>query len=461
MKQIIKRSVAAALLLATLALCFVSCNKPGEEGDHVDYAVSSKFDPASTDTAKAEVTVKGFIDGDTTHFFVPTSIAESGVLKARYLGVNTPESTGQIEPYGKKAAAFTKEKLSSATSIYIESDDGKWNLDSTGARHLVWVWYKPAGSDVYRNLNIEIMQNGLAVQSNSAENRYGEAVVGAYNQALKEKLNVHSGEKDPDFYYGAAIVLTLRELRCNIADYVGKTVTFEAIVTKNSGMDGVYVEAYDEQTGTYNGIYAYYGAGARAEIREILAIGTRVRMAGKISEFNGSYQLSDLSFSPYRPTAKDLEKLDDEVHEVAYTLTDPKTFREGKVNVMIETEEQSGEKTFDYAALALHTSVSFKSLKVVKSYTTNKPSSSSNGAFTLYCEAEGEDGKTYEINIRTGVLFYENGERVTADAFEGKSIDVKGIVDFYDPDAGEEESDGDFKYQIKVLSVKDITILNP
>ena len=88
--------------------------------------------------------MKQFVDGDTTHFFVPSSVMPGGVLKARYLAVNTPESTGKIEEFGKKASNFTKEKLSSAVSIIIESETASWNPDSTGDRYLVWVWYKPS-----------------------------------------------------------------------------------------------------------------------------------------------------------------------------------------------------------------------------------------------------------------------------------------------------------------------------
>lgn len=460
MKGISKRILALALVILALVPFVTAC--PGETPPaHTDYAASVSFDPASTATARAEVTVKSHIDGDTTHFYVPAGVTETGVLKARYLGINTPESTGQIEPWGKKAAAFTKSKLESAESIYIESDDGKWNLDSTGARHLVWVWYKPAGSDTYRNLNIEIMQNGLAVQSNSAANRYGTAVVAAYNQARTEQLHTHSKGQDPDFYYGDAIVLTLAELRRNIADYVGKTVNFEAVVTKNSGQNGVYVEAYDEETGMYNGMYLYYGASARAEILDILTIGTRIRAAGKISEFNGSYQLSDISFSPYRPTNKHVAKLDEEFHPAAYTLTDPATFCEGRVTVNIDTEEESGERTYDYAALALHSSVSFTNLRVVRSYTTNNPQSSSNGAFTLYCKAEGSDGQEYDVTLRTAVLYDGDNRLVTADQYEGQTINARGIVDYYDPEAGEGEPSDGFHYQIKILTPADLTILNP
>ncbi|MBR2721916.1 MAG: thermonuclease family protein [Clostridia bacterium] len=451
MKQNLMRMISLVLLVCTVALCFSACGdgKP----KHVDYAAEHVFDPASTDTVKAEVTVKNFVDGDTTHFFVPTSIAETGVLKARYLGINTPESTGQIEPYGKKAASFTKEKLSSATSIYIESDNTTWNLDSTGARHLVWVWYKTADSETYRNLNLEIMQNGLAVQSNSAQNRYGASCVAAYNQAVAEALHVHSGVKDPDFYYGEAIELTLNALRCNIADYVGKTVAFEAIVVKNSGQDGVYVEAYDPETDMYNGIYLYYAANATPAVRELLKIGTRLRVAGKISEFNGSYQISDVSYSHYHPSAKDLQKLDDEHHEASYTLTDPKTFKTGKVDILTE----DAKVTYDYAALALHSSISFENLKVVRMSTTTNPTSSSKGAITLYCQAP--DGT--EITVRTAVLYDESGNLITQSYFEGKMINVKGIVDYYDPsngDAEDVESNG-FYYQVKLLSLSDVTIL--
>ena len=449
MNRHLQKGIAYLLLLCTLLCGLSACGE--SEPSHIDYAVAHTFDPASTETVKAEVTVKSFIDGDTTHFYVPTSISENGVLKARYLGINTPESTGQIEAYGKKAASFTREKLESATSIYIESDNGKWNLDSTGARHLVWVWYKSADSDTYRNLNIEIMQNGLAIQSNSAANRYGESCVAAYNQAAAEQLHVHSKEKDPDFYYGEAIELTLKELRCNIADYAGKTVAFEAVVTKNSGADGVYVEAYDAETNMYNGIYVYYGANATPAVREILKIGTRLRVAGKISEFNGSYQLSDVSYSPYRPSSKDLQKLDEEMHEAAYTLTDPARFVSGEVKVLFEDSKQ----TYSYAELALHSSVTFETLRVLRTSTTTNPASSSNGAITVYCEAS--DGT--KITVRTAVLYREDGALVTADLFEGKTLaSVKGIIDYYDPDSGEEEDDGDFHYQIKVLSLGDISI---
>ena len=116
-----------------------SSNAVAQPTEVKDYVADLRL-VMDSDTMKQEVTVKTFVDGDTTHFYVPESVMEGGVLKARYLAINTPESTGRVEEYGKKASNFTRERLSKATSIIIESDDDKWNRDSTGSRYLFWVW---------------------------------------------------------------------------------------------------------------------------------------------------------------------------------------------------------------------------------------------------------------------------------------------------------------------------------
>ena len=406
----------------------------------MDYAASVELD-MTTPTAKQEVTVKQFIDGDTTHFFVPTSIMSGGVLKARYLAINTPESTGKIEEYGKKASAFTKEKLSSATSIIIESEDGNWNADSTGDRYLVWIWYKTADSDTYRNLNIEILQNGLAIANSSANNRYGDACMAAINQAKTLKLNVYSGQPDPDFYYGEAVELTLRELRTNIESYNGVKVAFNGVVTMNND-NSVYVEDYDPETDMYFGMAVYYGYNLNGQGLDILNIGNEVRIVGSVQyyEAGGTWQVSDLDYRMMKPDdPNNIQKLS-EGHTPAYLLTDPRTFDEGRVEVLINDETV----VFDYAQLALNSSIEMKGLYVYDAYTTSKEDSASKGAMTLYCEVDN-----CRIAIRTIVLYDENGELVTQDQFLGKTIDVRGLVDYYNGD-----------YQIKVFDVQGITIVN-
>ena len=404
----------------------------------VDYASQVKLN-MSSNSAKVEATVKTYVDGDTTHFYVSSDLVEGGVLKARYLAINTPESTGKIEEYGKKASKFTKEKLSQATSIMIESDTEVWDIDSTGSRNLVWVWYKTNDSEEYRNLNIEILQNGLALANSAANNRYGSYCTAAIAQAKEQKLNIYSGQKDPDFYYGEAVELTLKELRTNIDQYNGIKVAFNGIVTKDNN-NSVYVEAYDEETGIYFGISVYYGFNLSGPGLAAISVGNEARIVGTVQyyEAGGTYQVAGLSYRQMKPDdPNNVQKLS-EGHEPAFVLTTADTFVNGIVE--IETEEEI--KSVPYASAAMSTSISMTDLKVNSVYTTDNEDSSSYGAMTLNCEVDG-----IPVSVRTVVLTDANGKLVTADAFEGKTIDVRGIVDFFDG-----------QYQIKVFSVKDITI---
>ena len=473
MKEIISNLLVVALLIGALLGCLSACNVTGNENEsdssststpvenesqetssegdpeeetekpaeHIDFAGSVKLD-MNSETLKQEVTVKAFIDGDTTHFYVPTSLMETGVIKARYLSVNTPESTGKIEEWGKAASNFTKEKLSSATSIIIESDTATLNADSTGDRYLLWIWYKPQGSDEYRNLNIEILQNGLAIASNSANNRYGSICINAINQARAEKLHVYSGQPDPNFFYGDAYELTLKELRCNIESYNGAKVAFTGIVTMDND-NAVYVESYDEETNMWHGIYVYYGFGANSYLLDFLSIGNEVRIVGTVSEHNGSYQVSGLSYRAMKPNdPSNTQKISDG-HSPAYLPTAPETFANGKVGVtQLDDEGNEVIKTYDYAQLAAYSSISMEGLKVVRIYTTDTEGSSSRGAMTLTCEANG-----VTIQVRTTVFRDADGNLITEDYYKGKTIDVKGIIEFFSGD-----------YQIKVFHPNDIII---
>ena len=441
LSKILSLLLALFICLSFLAACGQGGDDTTAPAEQVDYAASVKLD-MSSDTLKKEVTVHTFIDGDTTHFNVPTSVMDNGILKARYLAINTPESTGKIEPYGKTASNFTKEKLSAATSIIIESDNNLWNPDSTGARYLVWVWYKTVADTEYRNLNIEILQNGLALASNSDANRYGSTCTAAIAQAEANKLHVYSGKKDPNFYYGAAVELTLKELRANIAEYEGVSVAFTGVVIRNSGQDGVYVEELDEETGMYNGMYIYYGTGADADLKdEVLIIGNEVRIVGVVSVFNGSYQVSGLKYDA-RDKANSCQTIS-KGHSAAYSPTTAEDFVNGTVSVTVSNTETGEEvlKEVAYAEMALGASISMQDL-VVKSVHTTDNGGSSDGAMTITCEING-----IEITVRTNVLRNPDGSVVTQDMFEGKTISVQGVVDYF---SGE--------YQIKVLSINDIII---
>lgn len=472
MKKFIKY-LSMFLLICTLVSVLGACElfKPkttttgeNDKPELVDYASQLKLD-MSTSTLKWEVTVKMFIDGDTTHFYIKDSgninnISKEpgidGVLKARYLGINTPESTGKIEPWGKKASNFTKSKLESAESIIIESDDEKWNVDSTGERFLVWVWYKPQGASDYRNLNLEILQEGLAVSSKSGRYVYAEYCEKAIAQAGENNLHLYApaNVKDPDFPYGDAKFMTLKELKVNIKDYIGARVAFEGVIVKDDS-GSVFIEAYDEEDGMYYGISAYYQtSGLDGWGLELLKVGNKVRFAGVVGEFNGSYQITDLKYDIFDTSnAKNMELKSENnpagYQEVNYLHFDPQS-NQGSVRVETEVDGEVVVKELPFMFLAQDASVSMNNLYVKSAYTTQK--GDSKGAISLYCTVKDHNGQNVEIQIRTTKLYDENGDLITQDKFVGKTIDVKGTIDYYLP---ENETVG--TYQIQVFSIDDVT----
>ena len=411
--------------------------------EFTDYAAGLKLDMTSS-TWKMEVTVKSFIDGDTTHFNVPTEISPDGILRARYLCVNTPESTGKIEEWGKKASNFTKEKLKNATSIYVESNDDKLNADSTGGRYLLWIWYRNSDSEDYRCLNIELIQNGLSISCGTIAERYGDVASLAFQQAKAHKLDVHSGQKDPDFYYGDAYEVDLKGLRTNIALYENCKVAFEGVVTRNNS-NTVYVEAYDAETDMYYGISVFYGY-ETGELLNILKVGNLVRIVGTVTyyETGGTWQVSGLTYREFKPSDPGNTLLVESGHTAANVLTDPELFNTGKVTVEVMNELGSEEvttKTFDYAALAMNTSIRMEGLYVKSIYTTQN-GGDSDGAMTLTCEVNGQT-----IIVRTIVLYDADGNKLTQEDFLNKTINVTGIVDYF---SGE--------YQIKVFTTAEIEV---
>lgn len=313
------------LLLLLLGLLYLPAL-----ADETDYAV--RHQPGEkTGTRLMEATVRTFVDGDTTHFSVPEDQFPGGVLKGRYLAVNTPECTGKVEPFGQAASDFTREKLLSAAKILLESDSADWELDSTGQRTLVWVWYRLSEGEPYRNLNIELLQNGLAVGSSVARNRYGQTCAKALEQAKEAKRNLYSEQPDPNFYYGDAIELTIRELREHPEEYAGKKVAFSGNIILNDG-GSVYAEALDPETGRYYGMAVYYGYDLSGGGLNALHVGNETRIVGTFQyyEAGGIWQVSDVKYRMMKPDDPDnLRKLGEGKKPAYQRLTAAELKQEG------------------------------------------------------------------------------------------------------------------------------------
>ena len=419
------RVLLAAVFVLLLVLALWGCKKkkpkndvPAPTADVEEETWDYVRDPSLTDfgtmvvlntkdidadfdkTGRGVVTVEQFIDGDTVHFW---NKSHTEVIKARFLGIDTPESTGKVEPWGKPASIYTKTKLRGAEQIVLESNvEGEAGKDSTGDRYLAWVWYRNAGETVWHNLNIELLADGLAMGKSTSSTRYGDTAMAALSSARQERLNLYSGKHDPLFYYGETVELTIKALVTNKSAYNAIKVRFEGLVTKESG-GGIYVEEWDEDTQQYYGVYVYGGYAPLAP--KFLVPGYRLKITGTADDNeNFGFQVSGLSFSLINPTDDDTQILEKDV-EVKPTL--------------ITADELLANETL------ANTFVRMENLTVKSIYTT-KSTTDSNGAMTLTCTSA--DGKT--VTVRT-VRLTVDGEVVTESYFQGKTINVNGVIDYY------------------------------
>jgi len=122
------------------------------------------------------------IDGDT--IVVNLSGKEE---KIRLIGVNTPESTIRHEPYGEKASAFTKKKLTGRV-IYLEKDISE--RDKYG-RLLRYVWLEPpvnlSEEEIRRKLfnAVLVLEGHAQVATYPPDVKYADHFIDFENEARK------------------------------------------------------------------------------------------------------------------------------------------------------------------------------------------------------------------------------------------------------------------------------------
>lgn len=239
-----------------------------------------------------EVRVIQNVDGDTT---IVSPINRNVALTLRYLGVDTPESTYKVEPWGFAASDFTKGKLKNAEKIVIESDPLTTVKDGN-ERYLAWVWYRETATSDFRLLNLELVENAYS-PSRAVGLTYEEAFAKADYDVQKAGCR-YWGEKDPN--YDATKIgelYTIKQIRetfstLNVAEqrqYMGKVIRLSGVVTRATGIGSAYLQQYDEETKTYYGIYVYGGF-----TTSVLENGREVVVSGKIGYYNGGLQITDL-----------------------------------------------------------------------------------------------------------------------------------------------------------------------
>lgn len=149
-------------------------------------------------TAKEVVTLNKCVDGDTAWFNL-----NDEKIKARFLAIDTPESTNKIEPFGKEASEFTCNLLKNAKKIEIEYDENSDKFDKYD-RHLVWVY---VDDELLQNL---IVKEGYAdVKYLYGDYKYTNVLQHSLKEAKENNLNMWKSEENSTTYITIIIILLI------------------------------------------------------------------------------------------------------------------------------------------------------------------------------------------------------------------------------------------------------------
>ncbi len=220
------------------------------------------------------------IDGDTTHFREGNT-----TFSVRYLGVDTPESTAAIEPWGKAASDFVCDVLTNADEIVLEWDEAAGNrVDTTGNRYLAFIWYDG------RLLNLELVELAYS-PSSAAHLKYGDQMQNAWYEVMQSGRRIY-GEEDPNYDYaldGAEVDLDY--LVENRTQYIGRFVTVEGTITRLQN-DNFYLEQ--------NGVEVYVYVGFNY-VGPHIQVGNVIRMENVVPTYfpTDSTSLSNFQLSNF------------------------------------------------------------------------------------------------------------------------------------------------------------------
>lgn len=460
--------LSRALLTIPLILTFftaVSCK--GKEKEMVDYVSQAPITEYSSLTAYdqtnfldngiGEVRLFNAVDGDTAHFYQKETDGQAErLVKVRFFGIDTPESTGQIEPWGKKASKFTSDKLKEAKTIVLTNGNLKATpaeVDSTGTRFKALVWISEEANakiEDLKCLNLWVVQEGFSNAKGATDCPMVDVFNKADLQAQERKLHVWAGD-DPDFYRGDAVKTSIKELMDEFIQnngscpkFEGKKVQINGIVSKVVDDDAYVIQDFEnETTGEIEryGIFIFAGYKSYTALK---TVGNDLTIIGTFTVRYGNPQLTSVSYNPYLPDKDDMVINDTGVEKPYQEMT---------------FEEVDGQYRY------INIIGKFKHLKATgKGYDAeDKTTHVKSGAMNI--EFQDQAGRKMYLRVPKNVwLMKKNGgsmDRVTTysymynngDPFE---IDLTAAIAVYDPASGDEEDDKDPYWQLTLCNKNDV-----
>lgn len=282
-----------------------------------------------------------YVDGDTTHV---ETLKYGYTIKVRYLGIDTPESSSDLEEWGKSAAKFNESTLSNAKYILLQSQGRAKDPENSATypstvdgngRNLAYVWYSNVENptkDDFRCLNLEMVYEGFSQGIGSLEDQ-GETYYYTFDKANSSAEANQRGEystgfqPDPNYCYADPTVLTLDEIY-KTSSSGGATDSIykdEKTLYRISGyvtrkIEGAfYFQNYYDYTYGDSDYYTKYGdAGYNEDHLPIYAygmyvftyrqtpitIGNYITVIGVLTDYGGSYQMSGISYNEFNPDSE-------------------------------------------------------------------------------------------------------------------------------------------------------------
>ena len=408
------------------------------------------------------------IDGDTAHFTPKVDSTHTGLMKARFFGIDTPESTGKVQEYGHAASDFTKSKLNEAAkngTIVISSPQDHYGApspDSTGQRYVSLVWIntekKNASRDELVLLNLWIVQEGLSWVKNVGDMpQYEKTFYAAEEQAKKFKKFLHSGEPDPDFNYGEYYDTSLLDVKNEIAEclkdpthenkYDNYKMRIQGTVCGYSNhilylQDFCYYDQDDESKGgEMCGINIFVGMGAIST--KYTKLNTYIQVCG-LAQYTENYGFQITDTQGRFPVGSATSPND---AKVIYT---PAENAETEHNLNIAQYTKAGLSTVADATDPYNLECLNTIVEVTETLTCTKAYVSESASQEVTLNFEGAS-----FNVYIPFNYHGDPSKPTdrwneATDFEGRKFTVKGVYVLHKTQAGK------IKFQIVPSSEKDL-----
>ncbi len=293
----------------------------------------------------AKLKVKNVTDGDTAVFYLDgekdsyTNVLgnEYDYLTVRFLGIDTPESSSNVDPWGKKASKYVKNLLKEAKAVIVDAssiDVSKCEtiydsyssgirLDSNGTRWLGMIWYCPSDKDDkdlknYRSLQLDVIEECYSAYTG---NLGGDQIIYTANKETEPKLY----ERYKDTYGSLTLseVLLEADIRSRILgirktgnqvddnyDYSetptsasikevyenwnaweenAKFLELKGVITRFIGSN-----FYFQDENGYP-LYVYMGISGKS-INKMFKVGDTIKIRGRLATYGGQKQLTDIIF---------------------------------------------------------------------------------------------------------------------------------------------------------------------